>query len=218
MAIAAVGLFFIGYQWGNQFQRQREVPLNIQGVLLRAPVSLPAFELHGPQGMLTRADLQGHWSLIAFGSPGTATGHRGVARLIEVANRVADQPELHQDLRLLLISADDLPGLARDFEQLTPSLRVVGTERSALSELRNALGADSAPLSDESGEPPPLFLIGPQQQLVALFPGSQPAGSVANDLKALAARPQALPMGDGGSTGQTPDRGRPEPAVRHENT
>jgi hypothetical protein len=194
MAVAAVGLFFFGYQWGNQFQRQQAVPLNIQGVLLRAPVSLPRFELQGPQGVLTGADLQNHWSLIAFGSPGAVSGHRGVARLIEIANRVADEPDLHQDLRLLLISADDLPGLARDFEQLTPSLRVLSTERTALSELQNALGADSAPQTDDSGEPPPLFLIGPQQQLVALFPGTQPAASVADDLKALAANAQTSPQ------------------------
>jgi hypothetical protein len=198
MALAAVGLFFVGYQWGNQFQHRQAVPLNLQGVLLRAPVSLPTLELSGPQGMLTNADLEDHWSLIAFGSPGAASGHRAVARLIEIANRLADQPELHQDLRLLLISADDLPGLARDFERLTPSLRVLSTPPTALSELQQALGADTTAHTEDGVEPPPLFLIGPQQQLVALFPGSQPAASVAEDLKTLAARPQALPKANAG--------------------
>ena len=120
----------------------------------------------------------------------------GVARLIEIANRVADQPELRQDLRLLLISADDAPGLARDFEQLTPHLRVLSASRQALSELRDALGAGHASSSspEESGAtPPPLFLIGPKARLVAVFTGAQPAASVADDLKTLAARPEALP-------------------------
>lgn len=194
MALAAVGLFLVGYQWGNQFQRDHEAALRIDGVLLRAPTALPELDLRGPQGPVTNADLRGHWSLIAFGSPGSATGHRRVARLIEVANRVADQPDLRKDLRLLLISADDLPGLARDFEQLTPNLRVLSASSQALSDLRDALGAGrAAPAEESATTPPPLFLIGPQAHLVALFTGAQPAASIAEDLKTLATRPEALP-------------------------
>ncbi len=192
MALAAVGLFLVGYQWGNQFQRDHEAALRIDGVLLHAPTALPELDLHGPQGPVANADLRGHWSLIAFGSPGSAIGHRGAARLIEIANRVADQPDLRKDLRLLLISADDAPGLARDFEQLTPNLRVLSTESQALSDLRDALGAGRAQPAEEGTTPPPLFLIGPQAHLVALFTGAQPAASIADDLKTLAARPEAL--------------------------
>lgn len=213
MAVAAVGLFLIGYQWGNQFQRQHEAPLRIQGVLLRAPIALPELDLHGAQGPLTGADLRDHWSLIAFGSPATAAGHRGVARLIEIANRVADQPDLRKDLRLLLISADDAPGVARDFERLTPSLRVLSTQASALSELQDALGAGSALQPEDDTEPPPLFLIGPQQLLVALFPGVQPAASVADDFIALAARRQDPPNEP--STSEADQR---EPSLSHDNS
>ncbi|MFP4062169.1 MAG: SCO family protein [Halochromatium sp.] len=199
MALAAVGLFLVGYQWGNRFQRDHEAPLRIDGVLVRAPSVLPELNLRGPRGPITNADLRGRWSLLAFGSPGSAAGHRGVARLIEIANRVADQPELHEDLRLLLISADDAPGLARDFEQLMPRLRVLSASRQALGELREALGAGHASASspEESGAtPPPLFLVGPQARLVAVFTGAQPAASVAEDLKTLAARPAALPRSE----------------------
>jgi len=213
MAVAAVGLFLIGYQWGNQFQRQHEAPLRIQGVLLRAPIALPELDLRGAQGPLTSADLREHWSLIAFGSPATAAGHRGVARLIEIANRVADQPDLRKDLRLLLISADDAPGVARDFERLTPSLRVLSTQASALSELQDALGAGSALQPEDDREPPPLFLIGPQQLLVALFPGAQPAASVADDLIALAARRQDPPYEPSPS-----EADQSEPALSHDNS
>ncbi|MBK5930798.1 hypothetical protein CCR82_09760 [Halochromatium salexigens] len=200
MALAAVGLFLVGYQWGNQFQREHEAPLRIDGVLMRAPVALPAFEtLRGPQGTITHADLRGHWSLIAFGSPGSAAGHRGVARLIEIANRVADQPEVRQHLQLLLISADDAPRLARDFERLTPNLSVLSTSQDEFERLQQALGAggdgdaDTDADAADHEQPPPLFLIGPQARLVALFPGSQPAAQIAADLARLAERPDAFP-------------------------
>ncbi len=213
MAVAAVGLFLVGYQWGNQFQREHEAPLRIQGVLLRATIALPKLNLHGPQGPLTSADLRNHWSLMAFGSPGTAAGHRGVARLIEIANRVADQPKLRNDLRLLLISADDAPGIARDFEQLTPSLRVLSTGAANLRELQDALGAGSALQAEGDAEPPPLFLIGPRQNLVALFPGAQPAASVADDLIALSARPQAPPSESAASEPASSELHLSEPAL-----
>lgn len=193
MAVAAVGLFIVGYQWGNQFQTAHQAPLRIDGVLLRPPVELPELDLQGTQGPFSRDDLQQHWSLIAFGSPGSALGHRGVSRLIEIANRVADQPDLRKRLQLLLISADDAPILARDFEQLTPSLRVLSAPEQLLANLKEAVGAEQAQPAEGADRPPPLFLIDLQARLVALFSGGQPAASIAADLKMLSERPDALP-------------------------
>ncbi len=185
MAVAAVGLFLIGYQWGNQFQRVHQAPLRINGVLLRPPVELPELDLRGPQGPFSRDDLQQHWSLIAFGSPGSALGHRGVSRLIEIANRSADQPDLRKRLLLLLISADDAPILARDFEQLTPSMRILSAPEPLLAKLKKAVGAGQSEPGGGVDLPPPLFLVDPKARLVALFPGTQPAASIAADLKTL---------------------------------
>lgn len=189
MAVAAIGLFFISYQWGNHFQRVNEAPLRLDGILLRPAVALPDIVLRGPQGELSAEQLRERWTLIAFGSPGSAAGHRGVARLIEVWNRCADRPELRDELLLLLVSADDAPALARDFERLTPSLRVVSTSITDLTTLREAFGAGDV----EGDGPPPLYLLGPRAHFVALFTGTQPAQSVATDLKSMADRPNALP-------------------------
>jgi hypothetical protein len=192
IAVAAVGLFIAGYQWGNQFQTAHQAPLRIDGLLLRPPVELPELDLHGPQGPFSRADLDERWSLIAFGSPGSAAGHRGVLRLIEISNRIADQPHLRKQLQLLLISADDAPILARDFEQLTPSLRVLSAPEPQLAALKGALGAGRDEPAEAADQPPPLFLVDPRARLVALFAGGQPAASVADDLKMLSERPDAL--------------------------
>lgn len=195
MAVAAVGLFLIGYQWGNQYQRAQDGPPRIDGVLLSTPVALPEVTLQGPRGRFTPAGLETPWSLLAFGSPASARGQRGVARLIAVWNRTADQPELRAQLQLLLISADDLPALARDLERLTSNLSVLSTSRAERERLRQAMGASGASdaAADNTQEPPPtLFLIGPQARLVALFPGSQPAAQIAEDLGRLAERPDAF--------------------------
>ena len=201
MAVAAVGLFIVGYQWGNQFQRTHQAPLRINGVLLRPAIELPELELQGTEGPFRRNDLQQHWSLIAFGSPGSALGHRGVSRLIEIANRVADQPGLRERLQLLLISADDAPTLARDFEQLTPSLRVLSAPEPLLADLKEAVGAGQSKPAEGGDLPPPLFLAGPQGRLVALFSAGQSAASIAEDLKTLSERPDALPSVAEAATG-----------------
>jgi hypothetical protein len=192
MAVAAVGLFFVGYQWGNQFQRGSQEPLKVGGILLRPPLALPDITLSGPRGELSEQELRGRWSLLAFGAPSSASGHRAVSRLIEVWTRSADDRELQSSLQLLLVSADDAPALARDFERLSPNLRVVNTSIAQLTELRAAIGAGDEPLAEIDASPP-LYLIGPQAALVALFTGTQPAQSVASDLKTLAERPEALP-------------------------
>lgn len=185
MAIAAIGLFFVGYQWGNQFQRTQDRTPSIEGIRLRPAITLPEVALHDAQGALAAENLRDQWSLIAFGSPGRAAGHRAVARMLDVWNRLADRPALRSRVRLLLISADDAPRLARDFEQLSPALRVLSTSQSGLETLRTTVGAGSTADASDADEPPPLFLLGPSGQLVALFPGTQPAQAIAADLGTL---------------------------------
>ncbi|NBC49142.1 MAG: hypothetical protein GVY22_14415 [Gammaproteobacteria bacterium] len=201
MAVAAVGLFLVGYQWGNQYQRTQEGPPQIAGVLLSPSVALPEIALQGPRGPFATDERETPWSLLAFGRPTSARGHRGVARLIAVWNRTADQPDLREQLRLLLVSADDIPALARDLERLTPNLFVLSTSQAELGRLRQAMGASGDAQEDGDDLPPTLFLIGPQARLVALFPGSQPAAQIAEDLGRLAERPDAFtsaPLRDDG--------------------
>ena len=212
MALAAVGLFLIAYQWGNQYQLAGAGPPSIGGVLIRPPQPLPALDLSGPRGGLTGDDLLEHWTLIALASPAGAGGHRAVAKLIEVANRLVAEPDLRERLRLLLISADDAPRLARDFERLTPELSVLTGGPQMLERLRAALGA--GPAQADAEEPPALYLIDPKVRLVALFPGAQAPAGIAADIVALDGWPGLLrtagagkvPAGDGGRDAPTDER------------
>lgn len=187
MAVAAVGLFLVGYQWGNQFKRGDQQPPPISGVMVRPPQPLPDFVLQDSAGAdVGRPDLLDRWALISFAPLADAQGHRSIARLVEIYNRLAAEPELQKRLRLLLISADSAPRLARDFERLSPAIGILSAERGVIDELRNALGAGEQPPSDQL---PALFLVGPDASLVALFPASQPAAEIAADVAALALWP-----------------------------
>ena len=190
MAVAAVGLFLFGYQWGNQFKRGGTEPPQISGVMLRPPQPLPDFVLKDSAGGdVGRTDLLDGWALLDFAPLADARGHRSIARLVEVYNRLAAEPELRKRLRLLLVSADSSPRLARDFERLSPAIGILGAERGVIDELRNALGASEQPASDELSA---LFLIGPDATLVALFPTAQPAAEIAADVAALAQWPGSV--------------------------
>ena len=191
MAVAAVGLFLIGYQWGNQYQRAGEEPPRIAGVLIRPPMTLPEPVLDGP-ARLARTDLAGRWSLLALASPAGASGHRTVARMVEVANRLADRPRLRSRLQMLLVSADEVPALARDFQRLNADLRVLAAAPSDFEALSGALGIERSTPAAAGGEPPPLFLIGPQARVLALFPAAQPPQRIAEDLVTLAEHPHTV--------------------------
>ena len=48
--VVAVGLFVLGYQWGNRVQRDRAEPPAIGGVLIRPPGDSPGLPAPGPGG------------------------------------------------------------------------------------------------------------------------------------------------------------------------
>jgi len=183
-----VGLFLVAYQWGNQLRYAGGEPPAIGGVLLRQAEPLPDFVLTRTSGEpFGRGDLLEHWNLLAIADLAGAGGHRGMARLVEVYNRLADRERLHDRLRLLLVTADVAPKLARDFERLSPAIAVLSGDSTAVADLAGALGADraGAPAGD-AAEPPALFLLDPDARLVAVFPSAEAPADIAADLAALA--------------------------------
>jgi len=194
MALAAVGLFLIGYQWGNQYQARDRGPPTITGVLIRPTIPLPEITLSGAVGQPVNADaLRDHWTLLAFGQLDGAAGQRAIATLVETANRLAGDEDLHDDLRLVLVSPDVQPALARDFERLSPLLIIASGTAADVSALGDAFGSD--PTEADPAAPPAIFLLSPQARLAALFPGGQPPTAIAKDIAALADWPGLLDDG-----------------------
>jgi hypothetical protein len=182
LIVSAIGLFLIGYYWGNQYQYGGGPP-SIEGVLISPAMPLPAFALRDARAQpFGSKDLADRWTLLAFGEISQARGQLAVTRMIEVYNRLADRPELRDRLLLSLAAPAQPPNLGRDFEGLSPALRILSGEASELSRLAGVLGASP----DDVGEAgAALYLIAPNGRLVALFAAGQPAEAIASDITTL---------------------------------
>jgi hypothetical protein len=177
--IGAVGLFVFGYQWGNEYQRRNAEPPRIDGVLIRPPAAIPGFRLQDPIGRaFDQETLATGWTLLTFADLSSADGHLAIQRLIDAYNRVAEREDLHEALRLALVTTTDMPNLARDFSAMTPALFVLSGEPAETARLRDALGVTG-------DEPPPLFVFGPGGYLLALLPAGADGAAVARDLTAI---------------------------------
>jgi protein SCO1/2 len=174
---AAVGLFLGSYYWGNQYRRESPPEVS-RAILLRPPVTLPAFTARDSNGHAFGPQrFAGHWSLLLLGPldhPDTATG---LALQTRVLNRLAATPELQRQLWPLLLSpAPDTPAqLRRTAAAYNPALVTASGSPAGLQPLLTALGS-------QAGAPPLLYLIDPRIQAVAVFPPDQPAAGVAADV------------------------------------
>ncbi len=194
LVAGAIGLFLLGYYWGNAYKFRNAPPPHIEGVLLRPAAGLPTFELHDATGLpFTEKDLHGHWTLLAFANLEQARGHLAVTRMIDVYNRLADQPDLRGEVQLVVAAEAQEPALAQDFSRLSPALKVLSGKPEAVTHLRTAIGDAPQPhtaATDDVGEP--FFLVDPKGRLLALFTGEEKPSAIATDLSALAARPDLL--------------------------
>jgi hypothetical protein len=191
MIAAAAGLFVIGYQWGNQYKRPAGPPA-IAGVLVAPPLDLSDFSLSDAEGRpVSRDRLAQGWTLLTYADLTQAQGHLAVNRLLEVYNRLADQPGLRAALRLVLVQIVDAPNLARDFNRLSPALSIAGGDPEQRALLADALGgAPEPPPGDDSGSA--VFVIAPGARVVALFTPGQGPATMAADLVTLFEAPDLL--------------------------
>lgn len=194
MLAAGAGLFVVAYYWGNRYQYGVLNPPSIQGVLVRPAPALPPFELQDTSGApFTADDLQGRWTLLAFGDLAQARGHLTVSRLLAVHNALSDERDLASKVQLALAARGEPSELARDFARLSRALRVLSGEPEAIEPLRLGLGEPADERPGEPGEGAPIYQIDPRGRLVALYLPSQSTEAIAADLRTLATRPDALP-------------------------
>lgn len=191
MATAAIGLFLISYYWGNQYKQQDLAPPALAGVLVRPPYEIPELELRDATGQpFTAESFAGHWTLLSFAEQ--SQGHHMVARLIEVRNRLASDPDIQDMLLLALASEHQDSTLARNVGRLTPALKVLSGDTGEMQRLRASLGAPAQEPTRIQTDEIPFYLIGPSKRLMALFTGTQKPASIASDLSTIAAHADAL--------------------------
>lgn len=182
LMVCAIGLFLIGYQWGNQ--RRFGQPPAIGGVLVTPPMALPAFTLADGTGQaFGRAQLEERWTLLAFGDLGQARGQLAIQRLLDVYHHLPATAEPRQRLQLVLATPIQRDELAQDFSRLSPALRLVAGEAGDLGKLATLLGEPAHPAPQDRSV---LYLITPDARLLAFFTPSQAIQEVAADLTLLA--------------------------------
>lgn len=194
MLAAGAGLFVVAYYWGNRYQYGVLNPPKLAGVLVRPAPALPPFELKDSDGVpFTAEDLEGRWTLLAFGDLAQARGHLTVSRLLAVHNALSDDRDLATKLQLALAARGEPSELTRDFARLSRALRILSGEPEAIEPLRIGLGEPEDEASGEPGEGAPIYQIDPRGRLVALYLPGQSPEAIATDLRTLATRPDALP-------------------------
>lgn len=190
MAAIAVGLFLVGYYWGNQYQRNDSPPLEITGVLIRPPHPLPDFRLRDPAGRpFTPEQLAGRWTLLAFGRPSQSPGRTAMERMIRVRNHLAGDPRLQERLQLLLVARHQDPAL--ETGPWSRVLKPLSGADQTIRTLRAALGLPEQETDPTTAQGNPCYLIGPAGRFFALFPDVRTPASIASDLTTIAARNDA---------------------------
>jgi hypothetical protein len=193
MAGAAVGLFLIGYYWGNQYKHDHTLLPTVAAVLVRPPIALPDLDLREASGQpFTTEGFDGHWTLLSFDDPGTANGLLAITRLVEVRNLLADHPDLRNLLRLALVSQQQDPAPNEKVAGMSPTLEILIAPPGKLQELRTTLGAPPNETTETTAGEEPFYLIGPSARLLALFTGAQAPASIASDLITIAANAEVL--------------------------
>jgi cytochrome oxidase Cu insertion factor (SCO1/SenC/PrrC family) len=186
LVTAAIGLFLLGYYWGNRYQYGSRGPAPIDGILVTPPLLLPEFTLQDQHLQpFTPDNLSGHWSLFAVGALPRAEGQRAVARLIQVYNRIADQPELQRELILVLVATAGERRETQDFARLSPALKLLSGEAVELARLEEFFGYDPTD-ADTRGT---VYLVDPKGRMLALFARDQQPDSVAQDIKTISDHP-----------------------------
>jgi protein SCO1/2 len=196
LAVALLALVG-GYWLGNHYQRPSLE--GISATLLPEPRPIGGFSLRDDNGKpFGPQQLRGHWTFVFFGythcpdiCPDT------LYRMVQVFNRLAVDPDLQKDTRMVFVSVDpqrDTPEVLHDYVRyFHPDFTgVTGPEEELLPFARQfsvvymkqapAEGSDNY-LVDHSAA---ILLVDPDGQLHGIFSGVQDPGTIAADLQKIA--------------------------------
>lgn len=184
-----------GYYAGNMFKQ--EAPPPVLASVLQPPKEIRPFELTGGDGeKFTLEDFKGHWTLVYFGytycpdiCPTTLTD---IAR---VYNRLADEPEITENLKTLLISVDpnrDNPKRLQEYVTFFRDDYLAATgDKEAIDQVAKDFSAFyKIHDPDENGNYPVdhssiVSLVNPDGKIRAIFISVAEAEQVASDLTGI---------------------------------
>lgn len=174
MFAGAVGLFLLGYYWGNQHKTPSELEVSA-AIVIRPPLPLAEFHAVDPAGHTFELPrFKGHWSLLIVGDPDDVLVKPTLALLSRVYNRLAEFPDLQKDTRRVLISTAPTTDVFRQ-----SGLVQAYAPADQLTELMSQTATGGAPAN--------LHLIDPQARIVALFTPDRRPATIAADIHSIIA-------------------------------
>ncbi len=186
LAILTSAVFFMSYQWGNRWQQHHtaNTPPPLHGVQLQPPLVLPLLSVYDATGTpFNFSDEQLGWVILILVPNTPNIVQKTIERLVEVINRLADQPTLQQKLQWLLIAPTFESQLSVKSTIFLPQLHLLTANDRQLAQLRLVLNDPTQHSTSNGTTLPSFYLINAQHQAVVLFPAAQTAATVADDLK-----------------------------------
>jgi protein SCO1/2 len=193
IVMAALATLILGYYLGSEFAFQR-LQGEVSARLLKPPRDLPDFQLLDQNGEpFTRQRLEDHWSFVYFGCIECPDSRVAVlALLAQVYNRLADWPALQQRMLAVFVTTRpdaDTPALLKQrIFYYHPEFVGVTGEPDRLEALADAFPPTPAPEPGDVAahlEGSPLYLVGPDARLLAVFHGWVDAAGLAADLRLI---------------------------------
>jgi cytochrome oxidase Cu insertion factor (SCO1/SenC/PrrC family) len=179
--LLALLTFAIAYYGGNRYSSTP--PAQISGVLLNPAVPMPAFQFQDQAGQpFGNAQLQGHWSLLLLDPQSNPDDH-ALRRLIQIHNRLADEPVLQQHTLFIYAVHHSSESFIEKFASLGRNFVLLGGDPTEIDSLFEQLGNPPGEVDNLL-----LYVIDPDANIQALYTGELDAAGIAQDVHALIAR------------------------------
>jgi cytochrome oxidase Cu insertion factor (SCO1/SenC/PrrC family) len=178
--LLALLTFGIAYYGGNRYSSAP--PTRISGVVLNPAMPVPAFQLHDQTGHpFGNAQLGEHWSLLLL-APHSNQDESALRSLIQIHNRLADDPVLQQQTLFIYAAQKPSETLAEMFTSLGKNFVLLGGEATKLDKLFEQLGNPPGEVDNLL-----LYLVDPDTNIQALYAGELDAAGISQDLHSLIA-------------------------------
>ena len=195
IVILAIVALVAGYYAGNMFKQKAPPP--VLASVLEPPKEIRPFELIGGDGeAFTLDDFKGQWTLVYFGytycpdiCPTT------LSDISRAYNRLADQPDITENLKTLLISVDpdrDSPKRLQDYVTFFRDdyIAATGDEEMIAQVAKDFSAFYKVHEPDENGNYPVdhssiVSLVNPDGKIRAIFISVAEAPQVASDLAGI---------------------------------
>ena len=179
--LLALLTFAIAYYGGNRYSAPPST--RISGVLLNPTPPFPDFQLRQQAGKpFGKPQLEDHWNLLLLDS-GSDQGDASLHKLVQVHNRLADDPTLQQHTLFIYVPKRYSDTLAEKIGRLGNNFILLSGEPAELEPLFDQLGNLQA-----RGDNLVLYLVDPDANIQALYTGELDAAAIANDFHSLLAQ------------------------------